>query len=92
TDYPCGGVYREIIPGERLVFTTIATDPAGHPVIDGLTTVTFAGESGKTKMTVRTSGTALVDYAIAYLEGMEAGWTQSLERLDTEVASASSSH
>ncbi|MDR3532189.1 MAG: SRPBCC domain-containing protein, partial [Rhodopila sp.] len=38
TDYPCGGVYREIIPGERLVFTNIATDPAGHPVIDGLTT------------------------------------------------------
>ena len=37
-------------------------------------------------MTVSTGAIALVDYALAYLEGMEIGWTQSLERLDGQVA------
>ena len=81
TDYPCGGVYREIVERERLVFTNIATDPAGKPILDGLTTVTFADEGGKTKLTLQTRATALVDYAAAYLEGMEAGWSQSLDSL-----------
>ena len=86
TEYPCHGVYQEIVPAERLVFTNIATDAAGKPVLDGKTTVTFAEANGKTKMTVSTGAIALVDYATAYLEGMEIGWTQSLERLDAEVA------
>jgi hypothetical protein len=30
--------------------------------------------------------TAMVDYAVAYLGGMEAGWTQSLEKLAEELA------
>ena len=80
-DYPCGGVYREIVEPERLVFTNIATDDKGNPIIDGLTIVTFEEQNGKTKLTLKTRGTALVDYAAAYLTGMEAGWTQSLERL-----------
>lgn len=86
TEYPCGGVYQEIVPDERLVFTNVATDAAGTPVLDGLTTVTFAAAGDKTKLVVSTGGIALVDYAVAYLQGMEAGWTQSLERLDAEVA------
>ena len=88
TEYPCHGVYQEIVPAQRLVFTNIATDAAGKPVLDGLTTVTFAEENGRTRMTVATSATALVEYARGYLEGMEMGWTQSLERLDAEVAGA----
>jgi uncharacterized protein YndB with AHSA1/START domain len=86
TEYPCHGVYEEIVPAERLVFTNIATDAAGQAVLDGRTTVTFAAENGKTKMTVSTGAIALVDYAAAYLEGMEIGWTQSLERFDAEIA------
>jgi|HubBroStandDraft_6_1064221.scaffolds.fasta_scaffold05776_2 uncharacterized protein YndB with AHSA1/START domain len=87
TDYPCGGVYREIVPPQRLVFTNIATDKDGKPIIDGLTTVTFVEENGKTKLTLQTRGTALVDYAAEYLKGMEAGWTQSLEKLTDLFAS-----
>jgi hypothetical protein len=30
--------------------------------------------------------TAMVDYAIPYLGGMEAGWAQSLEKLADELA------
>jgi len=80
-EYPGGGVYREIVEPERLVFTNIATDTEGNPLLDGLTTVTFAEHGSKTKLTLQTRAVALVAAAAAALEGMEAGWTQSLERL-----------
>jgi uncharacterized protein YndB with AHSA1/START domain len=87
-EYPMKGVFREIVPPSRLVFTNIAVDKDGHPIIDGLTTVTFAEEGGKTKLTLQTRGVAVVDYAAAYLQGMEAGWTQSLEKLGALVRRA----
>src|SRR6202046_2619911 len=85
TDYPCGGVYREIVKPERLVFTNDATDKDGKVILAGLTTVTFAEEGGKTKLTMRTRATAMVDYALAFLGGMEAGWSQSLDGLAEEL-------
>src|SRR5437016_3052796 len=77
--YPMQGEFREIVPPERLVFTNIAVDAAGNPIIEGFTTVTFAEnggkKGGKTTMTLHTRGRAVVDYAVGYLNGMEAGWT-----------------
>jgi uncharacterized protein YndB with AHSA1/START domain len=87
-DYPCGGVYREVVEPERLAFTNIATDKEGNAIIDGFTTVIFEEDNGKTKLTLKTRGTAVVDYAAEYLKGMEAGWTQSLESLATALAKA----
>ncbi len=85
-EHPCGGVYREVAEPTRLVFTNIALDKDGNSIIDGLTTVTFAEHEGKTKLTLRTRGTAIADYAVPYLSGMETGWSQSLEKLATELA------
>ena len=85
-EYPCGGVYREIVELERLAFTNIATDNDGNPILDGFTIVTFAEHGGGTKLTLETRAVALVAYAAAYLAGMEAGWTQSLERLEERLA------
>jgi len=81
--YPMKGEFREIVPPERLVFTNIAVDAAGNPIIEGLTTVTFAEKGGKTTMTLHTRGGAVVDYAVGYLKGMEAGWTGSIDKLET---------
>ena len=58
TDYPCGGKYLEIVRPERLVFTNIATDAEGKPILDGLTTVIFEEAVTKTKLTLRTKATA----------------------------------
>ncbi|MGA3067563.1 MAG: SRPBCC domain-containing protein [Tepidisphaeraceae bacterium] len=88
-EYPCGGVYREIIAHQRLAFTNDAVDKEGKILLEGFTTVTFAEENGKTKLTLRTRGKAVVDYAAAYLKGMEVGWTQSVDRLESLVAAAS---
>lgn len=87
-EYPCGGAYREIVEPERLVFTNIAMDADGKPLLDGLTTVILEEVEGKTKLTLRTRATGLVSYASQMLAGMEAGWSQSLEKLEQLVATA----
>ena len=81
-DYPCGGVYREIIEPDRLVFTNIATDAEGNRLLDGLTEVTFANLGGRTKLTFKTCAKGLVPFAPQMLAGMETGWTQSLDKLE----------
>jgi len=85
-EYPAVGIYQEIVEPERLVFTNNAIDKNGNIIIEGFTTVTFAEENGKTKLTLQTRGVARVPYAAAYLQGMEAGWTQSLQRLAEEIS------
>ena len=84
-EHPAQGVYREIVPPELLVFTNDAVDKDGNVIIGGFTTVTFANQDGKTKLTLQTRGVAMVAYAAQYLKGMEMGWTQSLERLAEAV-------
>ena len=84
--YPMKGEIREILAPERLVFTNIAVDEAGNHIIEGLTTVTFAEAGGKTKMTLHTRGSAVAEKAVGYLQGMEMGWTQSIDKLQAWVA------
>ena len=56
-------------------------------------TVTLAEADGKTKLTVHTKMVGLAPIAAQMLEGMEAGWTQSLERLrDLAEAAEATSH
>jgi len=79
--YPMRGVFLESDKPEDRIFTNIAVDKDDNPILNGLTIVTFAEEGGKTKLTLKTGATAVVDYAAEYLKGMEAGWTQSFEKL-----------
>ena len=89
TVYPMTGVYREVVEPERLVFTSAALDEKGHPLFEVLTTVTFAEQGGKTKQILRARVIKSTAQAAPYLAGMEAGWTQSLERLSAFVATKS---
>jgi uncharacterized protein YndB with AHSA1/START domain len=86
--YPMDGEFREIVAPERLVFTNNALDEAGSRIIEGLTTVTFTEEGGKTKMTLQTRGTAVAEIAVKYLQGMEMGWTMSIDKLEALLARA----
>ena len=90
TDYPMTGVFREIVVPERLVFTNNAVDAAGKTLLEGLTTVTFAEHEGKTKLVLKTRAVAVAAAAARFLDGMEEGWTQSLERLGEFVAAGAS--
>ena len=75
------GVFREINEPERLVFTNRAIGSQGEQLLEGLTTVSFTEQEGKTTMTLDTSAVALLPEARAMLNGMNDGWNQSLDRL-----------
>ena len=79
--YPMAGVYQEVVEPERLVFTSAALDAEGKSLFEVLTTVTFAEQGQKTKQTMQARVIKGTAKAAPYIAGMEAGWTQSLERL-----------
>jgi uncharacterized protein YndB with AHSA1/START domain len=88
TEYPMRGVFREVVKPERLVFTAVAEDERGNALLEALTTVTFAEDAHKTKLTVHARAVGLAPVAARMLEGMQAGWTQSLEKLEAHVTAA----
>ncbi len=88
SDYPMKGVFREVIAPERLVFSNIAIDNEGKHLLEGLTTVTFAEQGGKTTMTLHTYAAGRVPIARQMLAGMEAGWTQSIDKLEELLEAA----
>jgi uncharacterized protein YndB with AHSA1/START domain len=87
-DYPMKGEFREVVAPERLVFSSIATDNQGKHLLEGETTVTFAEKDGKTILTVKSHAVGLVPIAPQMLAGMEAGWTQSIDKLETLLGGA----
>ena len=80
-EHPMSGVFHEVVAHERLVFSAIARDGAGAPLLEACTEVTFAPEAGGTRITVRARAEGFVPLAGAMLAGMEAGWAGSLDRL-----------
>jgi uncharacterized protein YndB with AHSA1/START domain len=82
TVYPMKGVFHEVFPPERLVFTSSAVfDAWGNPQLEVLNTVTFAEHDGKTKLTLPARVTKVTPEVAGAFAGMKQEWTQSLERL-----------
>lgn len=86
TVYPMTGVYDEIVAPERIVFTSSALDEENRPLFEIATTVTFAEQGGKTKLTLEARVVKATAKGAPHLEGMEMGWTQSLVRLADHLA------
>jgi uncharacterized protein YndB with AHSA1/START domain len=85
-DYPMKGVFREVVAPERLVFSNIAVDQEGNHLLKGETTVVLETQGDKTKLTLHAHAAGLVPAAPQMLAGMEAGWSQSLDKLKELVA------
>jgi uncharacterized protein YndB with AHSA1/START domain len=85
-DYPMKGTFRELKAPERLVFTNIAIDNDGNHLLEGETTVTLTEAGGKTTMTMKSHAVGLVPIAPQMLAGMEAGWTQSIDKMQEMLA------
>jgi uncharacterized protein YndB with AHSA1/START domain len=86
TIYPMTGIVQEVKAPERLVFIAFAEDLDGNPHLESLTEVTFEDLGRKTKVTVVGRAKGFTAAAPQMLGGMEAGWTQSIEKLDALVA------
>ena len=80
-DYPMKGVFREVVAPERLKFSNIAIDKDGNHLLEGETTVLLEEQGDKTKLMLHTYAKGLVPMAPQMLAGMEAGWSQSLDKL-----------
>ncbi|MBV9634301.1 MAG: SRPBCC domain-containing protein [Methylobacteriaceae bacterium] len=72
-----GGVYREVVPGERLVFTFAWDEEGGRSGPEMLITITFADQGKKTLMTFRQ---AVFDTE-ANRDGHRTGWNSAFDRL-----------
>lgn len=81
-EFPMRGVFQEIVAPEKLVFINGPLNAKGEYMIDGLTTVTLVEKAGATEMTVHARAIGLVPEAAFMLAGMDAGWSQSIDRLD----------
>jgi PhnB protein len=79
--HPMGGIFHEVKPHDRIVFTSFVDLPDGRRVLEGLNTVTFEEQRGRTTVTVHARAEGYVDFAAQMLAGMEAGWSQSLDKL-----------
>jgi uncharacterized protein YndB with AHSA1/START domain len=87
TIYPMTGVFQEIVEPERLVMMHFVPDEA-NPLFEVLNTVTLTEHGGKTTQTLHARVVKATPAAAPALNGMEAGWTQSLERLEAYLATA----
>lgn len=83
---PMKGVFTEVAPNEKLVFTNIALDSEGNAVLEGVTTVTFEDMGGETKLTVHTGAAGTAPGVEQMLGGMEQGWNEQLDKLGRFLA------
>lgn len=81
-DHWMRGIYREITPPERLVFTFAWEDEDGQPGPETLVTVIFAEHDGKTKLTFHQA----VFETVTARDEHEGGWTECLDRLAKYLA------
>jgi uncharacterized protein YndB with AHSA1/START domain len=84
SEHGFGGVYREVVPPERLVYT-FRYD--GYPDAEALETVTFEDRKGKTLLTAVILHQSVENRDGHVASGMEAGATESHERLAELLAS-----
>jgi uncharacterized protein YndB with AHSA1/START domain len=82
TVYPMNGVYKEIIKPEKIVFVSGALDQNGRNIFEVLNTVTFDEENGHTKLTLHAIVENISDEARPYVDGMNQGWNQCIDRLE----------
>ena len=73
-EYWLGGVYREIVPDERLVFTHKWEE---ENAVETLVTVVLAERDGETEMSFRQTGFRSVESR----DGHEGGWSEAFDRL-----------
>lgn len=79
-----GGVYREITPPERLVYTFAWDEESGNTPAETLVSITFAEKDGKTLMTFHQAPFASAERR----DGHRKGWSGCFDRLDAYLREA----
>jgi uncharacterized protein YndB with AHSA1/START domain len=86
-DMPNRGVYLEVVPNERLVFTDAyvkAWEPSEKPFMTVI--LTFEDEGGKTRYTARVRHWTVADRETHEKMGFHGGWGLCTDQLEALVA------
>lgn len=81
-EFPNHGVYLEVVPNERLVFTDAyvrAWEPAAKPFMTGI--ISFADEAGGTRYTARVLHWTEADREAHEQMGFHDGWGKATDQL-----------
>ncbi|RXH56580.1 SRPBCC family protein [Granulicella sibirica] len=87
TDFPNRGVYLEVIPNQRLVFTdayTTAWEPSEKPFMT--VTITLEDDGDKTIYTARVLHWSTADRDMHEKMGFHKGWGQCADQLEAVAA------
>jgi uncharacterized protein YndB with AHSA1/START domain len=85
-EFAFNGVYKEVMPPERLTYTFEFEPMAGHISTETITFEELPG--GKTKITTRTTFESLEDLEGMLQSGMESGAEETWDRLEELLAEA----
>jgi uncharacterized protein YndB with AHSA1/START domain len=86
-EFPNRGVYLEVVPDEKLVFTdayTSAWEPSAKPFMTGI--ITFADEGGKTRYTAVVRHWTAEDKVSHEQMGFHDGWGKATDQLEAVAA------
>jgi uncharacterized protein YndB with AHSA1/START domain len=86
-EFPNRGVYLEVVPNERLVFTdayTKAWEPSGKPFMTVI--LTFEDEGGRTRYTARVRHWTVEDLETHEKMGFHEGWGRCTDQLAAVAA------
>jgi uncharacterized protein YndB with AHSA1/START domain len=86
TEHWTRGAFAEVTPFERLELDLHATDASGRILFYAYTEVDFIEVPGGTRMDVVQTYTLLTPEASMMVQGAPLGWSQTLDRLEQEVA------
>ena len=83
-----GGVYREIVPPERIVSTHVWQNPDGTSGHETLMTVALAAHGDRTEMSFRQTGFESDEDR----DGHREGWSECFDRLEEHLAGVDSAN
>mgnify|MGYP003383441689 CR=1 FL=1 len=87
TIYPEKGIFHEVTPPERIVFTSCAfEDEQGVAQLEVLFTLTFQDMGSQTMLTLQGKVVRAAPHTMAALSMMESGWLESFDKLDETLA------
>lgn len=81
-EYAFSGVYREIVPYTKLVYTDSFEDMPGH---EAVVTLTLEEDNGKTRLMSRSLYQSEEDRNAHIRSGMEQGMKETLSRLEAHL-------
>jgi uncharacterized protein YndB with AHSA1/START domain len=83
--WPMDGIFKEVTPQSRLVYSSNALDDVKRILIETENTVDFEDLGGKTRMKLHIVVKKAGPGSEFALQGMEMGWTQSIDKLSEEL-------